>query len=432
MAVSIAFGSRDQAAPSGGVATVTGLTFNAEAGDRIIAASITTESSGVTFTGVTIGGVTATQRVQAQDGNNRADIWSASVPTGTTGNVAVTVSGGSADVSVATFSITGANAAPTDTDSATGIAVDISVTGLTIPTDGAGIAAFCNNASGTAVTWTGAAESHDTQTTGTGTHRHSSAIITTVGTNTVTADGSNATQALVAAAWGPASGQVDYTADLTAGSFNLTGSSVTPPIGRNAALTPGVFALTGSEVDAVVTGAIAYTADLSPGAFTLTGSSINEVLTGINPGPAFDGPSRRRRREADALAYWSALRERAQREEERKRLEALEEAETALRQAEDASKAKARRNAVRKVFAALNRAAFQAQQREALAEAETAVLEDVSARKQEYQDALDRVYAEIEAIQAEMARLYARRQEEETLVLNWWASRRTLPAAYTG
>lgn len=203
MAVVIEFGS--QGSDTGTTPTIVGLDFNAEASDRIIAVTLAMEAD-TTITGVTIGGVTADLLVSAIADtlpDKVSEIWQAEVPTGTSGDVVVTIASGTQEVSAATFSITGADPTPTDTDEATGSDVSISITALTIPTDGAGLASVANgNASGT-WTWTGASEVHDTDV---GSFLHSSAIVTTAGTNTITADGPTNAQALVGVAWGPASG----------------------------------------------------------------------------------------------------------------------------------------------------------------------------------------------------------------------------------
>lgn len=201
MAVAIEFGSQGSATSSGGVATISSLDFNAEASDRIIAVSIGVVNR--LFTAVTIGGVSATVMKAETGQNRRVAVWAAAVPTGTSGSVAVTLdAGGDVAVTVATYSITGADATPTDTDSASANSADLSITALTIPTDGAGLAAYVN-AVNLGITWTGAAEAHDTFAGGL---RHSDAIITAVGTNTITADGSTTINALVGVAFGPASG----------------------------------------------------------------------------------------------------------------------------------------------------------------------------------------------------------------------------------
>jgi len=65
-------------------------------------------------------------------------------------------------------------------------------------------------------------------------------------------------------------GATDYTADLTAGSFAVTGSSLSVPTARNVALTAGSFAVTGSSL----TVPTARNAALTPGSFSVTGTSL--------------------------------------------------------------------------------------------------------------------------------------------------------------
>jgi len=142
-------------------------------------------------------------------------------------------------------------------------------------------------------------------------------------------------------------------------------------------------------------------------------------------GPADDRTARRRRDRQAAEAYWAARQREANEEAERKRLAALEEAEEALREAERAKKADAKRAAVRKVFAALNRAAVSDRSKADALAAEQAALDAVKAKanadeREAYLAALDQMNAEIEAIGAEIARLYARRRQEEQFLLQRW------------
>lgn len=204
MAVAIEFGSQGQASSGGtDTATITGLDFNAEASDRLIAISLALEAA-QTVSSVTIGGVSASALIQAVSTQRQSEIWMAAVATGTSGSVVVTLSASATEtVSVATYSITGADSTPTDTDSATGSGATIAISALTIPTDGAGIVGWIDSTEA-AVTWTGATEQHDTSTGAS--FQHSSAIVTTAGTNTITADGATAAQALVGVAFGPAAG----------------------------------------------------------------------------------------------------------------------------------------------------------------------------------------------------------------------------------
>jgi hypothetical protein len=203
VAVAIEFGSQASGTSTSSVLTLSSMDFNAEASDRIIAVDLTVEAF-ITISSITIGGEAADLLKAEAGGSRQTYYYSASVPTGTSGDVVVTLASGDAAMSVSTHSVTGADPTPTDTDSVrSNSAADLSLASLTIPTDGAGLASFCNGTDSTAVSWTGATVSHDTDA---GAFRHSAAIVTDVGTNTITADGATANCSLIGVAWGPASG----------------------------------------------------------------------------------------------------------------------------------------------------------------------------------------------------------------------------------
>ena len=144
-------------------------------------------------------------------------------------------------------------------------------------------------------------------------------------------------------------------------------------------------------------------------------------------GPADDRPARRRRDRQISEAYWAQRQREALEEQERERLEALAEAERALERAEDAKRVDAKRKAVRAVFAALRRAAVTEKARDDAQASEQAALAAIAGRQTEqqravYLAALDQLNVEIEAIGAEITRLYARRRQEEEFLLRMWAS----------
>ena len=101
---------------------------------------------------------------------------------------------------------------------------------------------------------------------------------------------------------------------------------------------------------------------------------------------------------------------------DRKREQAVEEAAQALSQAEAAKTAKARRDAVKRVFAALAKAQADADEREAL-RAEAEAMADASAAQVRVT-----IMALHDEIRLELARLQMRRQEDEELfLLRMWA-----------
>lgn len=427
MAAVLEYGSQGSAASSSGTATIAGLDFNAEASDRIIAASLAMENAAgsVSISGCTIGGVTAALGRAANQNGRRAEIWTADVPSGTSGDVVVTLAGGDTTVSASTYSVTGADSTLSDTDAATGSGSTIAITALTIPSDGVGIAAWCNASVTGSVAWTGASEDHDTNVGGA--FRHSSASVTTVGTNTITADGDTSNQALVGVAFGPASGGPTTTAvELDPASYAYTPSSLGVVTKRVVTLSPASFAYTANDLTVNVVQATTYSVQLLPAAFTFTPRDLEATATGIRIGPADDRPSRRKRRDRETLdAYYAALQRKANEDAEREKLEALAEAERALEEAENAKKAEAKRAAVRKVFAALDRAALTEKAKAGAREAEQAALQAIAKRqtqeqREAYLDALDQLNVEIEMIGAQIARLYARRREEEQFLLQRW------------
>lgn len=73
----------------------------------------------------------------------------------------------------------------------------------------------------------------------------------------------------------PAVGGDTYTADLTAGSFTLTGNSADLLFNRQVDLSTGVFSLTGNSTDLL----LGRVADLSTGGFNLTGNAVDLTLT---------------------------------------------------------------------------------------------------------------------------------------------------------
>ena len=190
----------------------------------------------------------------------------------------------------------------------------------------------------------------------------------------------------------------------------------------------GTYAITGNAVELVP--AIVMAVDT--GAYVVSGKdpdleAVNFTAAQAQPGPADDRPARRRRDRQISEAYWAQRQREALEDQERKRLEALAEAEAALEDAENAKKADAKRKAVRRVFDALKRAAVTENARDDAQAAEQSALAAIAGRQTEqqravYLAALDQLNVEIEAIGAEISRLYARRRQDEEFLLRMWAS----------
>lgn len=218
MAVSISYGANTTVTPSSNVATTGALAIGTASSDRLVAACFTTKTNG-TVSSVTIGGVSATKAIGARDTgsnpNQVSEIWVAAVPTGTTAVVVVTFSSNTNLTSVTTYSITGSSSTVSDTDSAIGAGVTISMSALTVPANGQGIACLCQNTPASAVSWTNATEQDDVQAGGgSAIHRHSTALITAAGTNTITCTTTGTSQALSGVTF--AVGTVNYSQSVTA------------------------------------------------------------------------------------------------------------------------------------------------------------------------------------------------------------------------
>lgn len=101
--------------------TFTSVDFGTPASDRYIIAAVGARNDSGTFSSITIGGVTATIVVQHLDGNTASGIAIAAVPTGTSGNVVINLSGSHESYYLGVWSVTGLSS-PTAvaTDTSTG------------------------------------------------------------------------------------------------------------------------------------------------------------------------------------------------------------------------------------------------------------------------------------------------------------------------
>lgn len=160
--------------------------------------------SSQSITGVTIGGITATNIVQRTATHIPCGVWVAEVPTGTTGTVAMTFSGDMATVGIAVARIINpGNHLGFDTASGNHASGTIDLS-LDIPTGGAAIA-VAHAENGSSTTWTGLTELIDTDL-------NSGEFFTaasggSAGTpTTITADNADSTPTSfqgVAVSWGP-------------------------------------------------------------------------------------------------------------------------------------------------------------------------------------------------------------------------------------
>lgn len=165
----------------------------ADAARRIAVGVAASAGSAPTVQTLTIGGVSAAKDIRATNGDSTIEIWSAIVPSGTTGDVVVDFGGGSGVTrcGIGVFSLVNAGAASSTTSST----ADPGSASLTIPTGGAGIGISSNRKSQTN-TWSNMTEQYDEDIEAGGLS-HTGAFTSTAGSPTVTCSYSSALQPLM-------------------------------------------------------------------------------------------------------------------------------------------------------------------------------------------------------------------------------------------
>ena len=206
--LAMAYGGAGVQTADGSTMTVSGLSIGAaDDSRRVIAAIAWNAGSNQTVSSATIGGVAATIVVQAMSttGSAGSALLIASVPSGTTADVAVTFSGSVSRMSAATYRVVNLNSATAyatanDTEAASG-----EVTGsLNVPAGGF-VVAVASTSDGASWSWTaGPTEDSDQYTEASLAGSSASASYASAQTPlTVTATCASGTRAsLVAASWG--------------------------------------------------------------------------------------------------------------------------------------------------------------------------------------------------------------------------------------
>lgn len=147
--------------------TFTAASIGTAAAGRIIVVvthQVATTGPNTAPTSLTIDGVTATLAGSAwmEDATMTA-IYYLVDATGTTADIVINEAEAQNRAAIGIWAVYDANATPTDTDGTNANASTISITALTIPSNGCGIAGSSITAAGSATTtWTGMTERHDT------------------------------------------------------------------------------------------------------------------------------------------------------------------------------------------------------------------------------------------------------------------------------
>lgn len=195
-----------------GTATYTNANIGTAASDRIVVVNIggrTGNTSGDTFSSVTIGGNAATLAARATHGNSfLIEQWYLAVPTGTTATVAFTLSGGDVfDRSFCTVGqLTGSASSPANTATKpSGFTGDPNVTtsALTISSGGQGLVALFGDGANATPTYNVGTRDYAVVNSDTLTSGH----ITATGSQTPSISGfSGNNTAIVASSWDAAGG----------------------------------------------------------------------------------------------------------------------------------------------------------------------------------------------------------------------------------
>lgn len=161
-AATIAFTATTTATSATSPHTFTAFSIGTADASRYVAVAIRMYAASAGVSGVTIGGVTAAMLVDKTATNTDLSIWIAAVPTGTTGNVVVTMAG-TADFLYlggwAIYNLTGAGAA---TNTASTNTSGGTMTLASVPAGGIAIGAATTHSAAT-YTWTTLAKNWDIQ-----------------------------------------------------------------------------------------------------------------------------------------------------------------------------------------------------------------------------------------------------------------------------
>lgn len=197
----------DGVAESSAGTTITYSTraFGAADANRVIAVFIAARMSTVNaITSVTIGGVSATlvpNTVQQNGGTNGSNsaIYYASVPTGTTGDVAVTYGAATMRTGISIYSIITSTPTPSIGTGSSAGSGNPSYS-LSVPAGGGGLSGVAEQAASGAVTWAGST-AEDFEATATGPTEISTAHTTATGSVTIAPTFASTAWVSSAASW---------------------------------------------------------------------------------------------------------------------------------------------------------------------------------------------------------------------------------------
>lgn len=201
--VTVAYGSFASSTSSLTQYTFSGMTIGTASAARQVVVCVSVQNAGFTVGSMTVGGVSASLIIGATDSNdtnNRVEIWTAPVPTGTTADVVINISGGSANRCSATTLVL-YDAASSSSDTASDDATPNAPV-INIPANGACVGVSIGNTG--AFTWTNLTERSDETFDGNIIVSTAADAFATAQTSlTITADNATNDQVTAVAAWGP-------------------------------------------------------------------------------------------------------------------------------------------------------------------------------------------------------------------------------------
>lgn len=194
--------------------TYSGISWGTAASNRLLVAVLCVRASiasaAPAITSVTFGATSGTQVPSAAATNAAlvymSDIWYASVPSGTSGNVAIVVGGttvATTRTGIQLYSVNTSTASPSNANNAAAQAASLNAS-LTVPSNGVGVASFCARDSGSVISWTNATADNSSNLSGS-TAPFGVAHTTSAGAISITGqtDTGASDKVLSLASWGP-------------------------------------------------------------------------------------------------------------------------------------------------------------------------------------------------------------------------------------
>jgi len=162
--ITLAFQEADNSTSNLTTYTFSGKALGTAASNRQIVVLVSGHgTSNTTVSTVTVGGVSATELVYAQQatGTQIKAIWIASVPTGTTGDVVVTFAAGKGSCGIGVYALYGASSSAHATQTDTTYSTDTVSVSIDVPAGGVCFAIGTGTAIDASTTWTGLTEDYD-------------------------------------------------------------------------------------------------------------------------------------------------------------------------------------------------------------------------------------------------------------------------------